>query len=159
MVLAALGPLPPALSAPRPGSLLPGALPLVWTRRGLPSGNCVGWELSMCISLPASELAANVHNDSNSNETGLDISGKDVQNKPDPQRHRLTAVLRQKTRHQCARPHGTRGGRQVCGRLTARGGPAGAGAFTPEAGKNRLNSSAHILWEDGQTKLPQESTV
>ena len=113
----------------------------------------------MCISPPALELAANVHNDSNSNETGLDISGKDAQNKSDPRHHRLTAVSRQKTQHRCARPHGTRGRRQVCGRLTARGGPAGAGALTPEAGKNRLNAGAHILLEDGQMKVPQESTV
>lgn len=110
----------------------------------------------MCISLPASELAADVHNDSNSNETALDISGEDAQkNKADPRRHRLTAISRQKTRHWWARPRGTRGGRQVYGGPAARG----AGASTPEAGKNRLNAGIHTLWEDGQTKVPRESTV
>lgn len=109
----------------------------------------------MYISLPASELAADVHNDSNS-ETALDISGEDAQkNKADPWRHRLTAVSRQKTRHWWARPRGTRGGRQVFGGPAARG----AGASTPEAGKNRLNAGIHTLWEDGQTKVPRESTV
>lgn len=38
--------------------------------------NCTGWELLMCTTLPASQLAANSHND---NTTGRDISGKDTE--------------------------------------------------------------------------------
>lgn len=43
-MLAVLGPLLPALSAPRPGGAAcpQGALPLVWTRRGLPAGKLRG---------------------------------------------------------------------------------------------------------------------
>lgn len=69
--------------------------------------------------------------------------------------HRLTAVSRQKTR--LVGP-----GHAAQGAGDRSMGPAarGAGASTWRgAGKNRLNAGIHTLWEDGQTKVPRESTV
>ena len=40
-------------------------------------GNCTKQAIPTCILLPDSQLAANAHNDSSSDKTGLDISGKD----------------------------------------------------------------------------------
>lgn len=78
-MLAALGPLPPpsqpqGLGPPAPTVLShlsgPGEAPTL--------ENCTGWELLMCILLPASRLAANAHNDSYIHETRLHVSGKDA---------------------------------------------------------------------------------
>lgn len=87
--------------------------------------------------------------------TRLDFTSQERTCKRVNQNHgaTLTTVPRQKIRHWCARPCGTRD-RQIHGKLMVPGDPGGAGTFTLKT--EPIEHTVHILWEDSQMKVPRE---